>query len=38
MVTVTAGTGRVGAYLSVVDNATGNPTFIAIAPNSPAGS
>lgn len=38
MVTVTAGTGRVGAYLSVVDNATGDPTFIAIAPQSPAGS
>ena len=37
-VIVTAGNGRVGAYLSVVDNATGDPTFIAIAPQSPAGS
>jgi hypothetical protein len=37
VVTVTAGNGRVGAYLSVVDNATGDPTFIAIAPQSPAG-
>ena len=36
-VTVTGGDGRIGAYLSVVDNATGDPTFIAIAPQSPAG-
>jgi len=36
-VTVTSGDGRVGAYLSVVDNATGDPTFITIAPQSPSG-
>lgn len=36
-VTVVSGTGRIGAYLSVVDNATGDSTFIAIAPQSPAG-
>ena len=36
-VTVTSGEGRVGAYLSVVDNATGDPTFITIAPQSPSG-
>lgn len=36
-VTVTSGNGRIGAYLSVVDNATGDPTFIAIAPQSPTG-
>ena len=36
-VTVTGGGGRIGAYLSVVDNATGDPTFIAIAPQAPAG-
>ena len=36
-VTVTSGNGRIGAYLSVVDNATGDPTFIAIAPQSPSG-
>jgi len=36
-VTVIAGTGRIGAYLSVVDNATGDPTYIAISPQSPAG-
>lgn len=34
---VSSGNGRVGAYLSVVDNATGDPTYIAIAPQSPAG-
>ncbi|MEX1310825.1 MAG: hypothetical protein AB1Z65_10430 [Candidatus Sulfomarinibacteraceae bacterium] len=37
-VTVTGGNGRIGAYLSVVDNATGDPTFIAIARQTPAGS
>jgi len=36
-VAVTAGDGRVGAYLSVVDNAIGDPTFITIAPQTPAG-
>ncbi len=36
-VTVTAGAGRVGAYLSLVDNGTGDPTFIAIAPQEPTG-
>lgn len=36
-VAVTAGGGRVAAYLSVVDNATGDPTFVAIAPQTPAG-
>jgi hypothetical protein len=36
-VTVLSGKGRVGAYLSVVDNATGDPTYIAIAPQSPIG-
>ncbi len=36
-VTVLSGNGRVAAYLSVVDNATGDPTFIAIAPQSPSG-
>jgi hypothetical protein len=36
-VTVTSGNGRIGAYLSVVDNATGDPTFIAIAPQSSSG-
>ena len=36
-VIVVSGGGRVGAYLSVVDNTTGDPTFIAIAPQSPAG-
>ena len=36
-VSVTSGDGRVGAYLSVVDNATGDPTFITIAPQSPSG-
>jgi len=35
-VTVTGGGDRIGAYLSVVDNATGDPTFIAIAPQAPA--
>lgn len=34
---VTTGHEPVGAYLSVVDNATGDPTFIAIPPRSPAG-
>jgi hypothetical protein len=36
-VTVLSGDGRIGAYLSVVDGATGDPTFIAIAPQTPAG-
>ncbi len=36
-VTVLSGDGRVGAYLSVVDGATGDPTFITIAPQTPAG-
>ncbi len=36
-VTALSGDGRVGAYLSVVDSATGDPTFIAIAPQTPAG-
>jgi len=36
-VVVTSGNGRIGAYLSVVDNATGDPTYIAIAPQSPIG-
>ena len=36
-ISVTSGDGRVGAYLSVVDNATGDPTFITIAPQSPSG-
>lgn len=36
-VSVLSGQGRVGAYLSVVDNATGDPTYIAIAPQSPIG-
>ena len=36
-VTALSGDGRVGAYLSVVDGATGDPTFIAIAPQTPAG-
>jgi len=36
-VTVTSGDGKVGAYLSVVDNTTGDPTFITIAPQSPSG-
>ena len=36
-VTVLSGNGRIAAYLSVVDNATGDPTFIAIAPQSPSG-
>jgi hypothetical protein len=36
-VTVVSGSGRVGAYLSVVDNETGDPTFIAIAPQAPTG-
>jgi hypothetical protein len=36
-VTVTSGDGRVGAYLSLVDNATGDPTFITVAAQSPSG-
>lgn len=36
-VAVTAGGGRVAAYLSVVDNTTGDPTFIAVAPQTPGG-
>jgi hypothetical protein len=36
--TATDGNGKVAAYLSVVDNATGDPTFIAFAPQAPAGS
>lgn len=36
-VAVTSGNGRIAAYLSVVDNTTGDPTFIAIAPQSPSG-
>jgi hypothetical protein len=37
-VMVTAGDGKVAAYLSVVDNATGDPTYIAVAPQAPTGS
>lgn len=37
-VEVLSGSGRLGAYLSVVDNNTGDPTFIVIAPQAPAGS
>lgn len=37
-VTVVSGSGKIAAYLSVVDNATGDPTFIAVAPQSPSGS
>ena len=36
-VIVVSGGGRVGAYLSVVDSATGDPTYIAIAHQSPTG-
>jgi hypothetical protein len=36
-VTVISGNGRIGAYLSVVDNDTDDPTYIAIAPQSPIG-
>lgn len=36
-VTVLSGDGKVGAYLSVVDGSTGDPTFIAIAPQAPSG-
>ena len=36
-VIVVSGDGRVGAYLSVVDSATGDPTYIAIAHQSPKG-
>jgi hypothetical protein len=36
-VAVTAGDGKVAAYLSVVDNATGDPTYVAVAPQAPAG-
>ncbi len=37
-VTVVSGNGRVGAYLSVIDNSTGDPTYIAVAPQSTIGS
>lgn len=37
-VTVTSGGGRIGAYLSVIDQATGDPTYIAVKPQSPIGS
>ncbi len=37
-VTVTSGDGRIGAYLSVVDNSSGDPTYIAIARQEPIGS
>ncbi|MEN8165096.1 MAG: hypothetical protein ABFS37_13275 [Acidobacteriota bacterium] len=36
-VAVTSGSGRIGAYISVVDNATGDPTYIVIAPQFPIG-
>lgn len=36
-VTVTSGNGRVGAYLSVVDNQTDDPTYVVIAPQAPIG-
>jgi len=36
-VIVVSGDGRVGAYLLVVDSATGDPTLIAITPRSPTG-
>ena len=37
-VSVTEGSGRVGAYLSVVDNQTADPTYIIIAGQKPSGS
>jgi hypothetical protein len=36
-VKITAGAGRVAAYLSTVDNATGDPTYLAVAPSRPTG-
>jgi hypothetical protein len=36
-VTVVSGGGRVAAYLSTVDNATGDPTYLAVAPSRPTG-
>lgn len=36
-VTVVGGGGRVAAYLSTVDNATGDPTYLIVAPSRPTG-
>jgi len=36
-VTVVGGNGRVAAYLSTIDNTTGDPTYAAIAPSRPTG-
>jgi hypothetical protein len=36
-VTVVGGNGRVAAYLSTIDNTTGDPTYTAIAPSRPTG-
>ncbi|MEE4271462.1 MAG: hypothetical protein V2I67_07310 [Thermoanaerobaculales bacterium] len=37
-VAVISGNGRAAAYISVVDNGTGDPTFVAVAPQFPSGS
>ncbi len=36
-VTVTSGNGRIGAYISIIDNSSGDPTYIAVAPQSHIG-
>ncbi len=36
-VTVVDGNGRIGAYISVVDNSSGDPTYITVAPQSTIG-
>lgn len=36
-VTVTSGDGRIGAYISIIDNSSDDPTYIAVAPQTPIG-
>jgi len=36
-VSVTSGDGRIGAYISVIDNSSGDPTFVTVAPQSTIG-
>lgn len=36
-VEIKAGTGKIGAYLTVIDNTTGDSTYVPIAPQTPTG-
>jgi len=36
-VTVTSGDGRIGAYISIIDNSSDDPTYITVAPQSTIG-